>query len=838
MGTFVRDLHASFRALCKRPGMVAVVVVSLGFGIGAATTVFSVANAFLFRTGTGFARPEGVVSIGATSDDGSLHRQLSFPDFTDLAASADAVEDAAAFGFDACNLEARGWTGQVLAQVVTDGYFRLLDAQPVLGRTFLPEETRPGNAAPVVILGEDLWQRRFAGAADVIGRSIRLNGMPFTIVGVARRELSSPILGARPDLLMPVGVPGASPRRSVEELGRRNDRNFMVLARLRPGRTHTELRAQLATLAARLRAQDPEAWTLEGDRARELSALPEAEARLLPGLRQVVAGASGLFLAIAALVLLIACSNLAGLFLARAHERRREMAVRAALGAGRWRQVRLLLTECGLLAAVGGLCGLAVAHVTSQALRAMSLPVGMPLHFDFRLDARVVLFCLATTVAATLAFGLGPALRGSRVDVTTALKQGCDGVAGRRRLGRGGTRRVLVVLQVAASALLLTLAMLMIRSLQGATRLDLGFDTSRIAVMSKELAQHRFDRPALVAEAMRLRDRLAGLPGVESAAVARATELSLMTLAARDREVQPLGETTAETRLDVSSNAVSPGYLEMLRIPLLRGRTLAATDSTGAPLVAVVNETFARRVFPDREPLGQRFEVREPVLDRPGVTLSRTFEVIGVTRDGKYADIDETPSPYFWTSLVQDPEGKAPVVAVLVKGSRSAAEMVELLRREVPPDPAEMVLQPPTTLASAVDVQLIHLRVLGRALGVAGLFGLGLAAVGIYGVLSFLLAQRTREVAIRVALGAEHGRVLRDTLGDGLRAVGLGLAIGLPLAVAIGHAARSQLFGVGPADPMALGAVTLVVALAAAAACAVPARRALRIDPMQILRAE
>lgn len=835
MTTFVRDLHASIRALLKRPGMVAVVVLSLGFGVGGATLVFSVANAFLFRTSTAFAQPEGVVSIGASSDDGTPHRQLSFPDIRDVEAAVDAVQDVAAFGFDACNLEDRGWSGQVLAQVVTGGYLRLLGTQPILGREFLPEETQPGRAAPVVIIGEDLWRRRFAGAPDVLGRAITLNGLPFTVVGVAGRELSSPVLGARPDLLMPVGVPGASPRRSVEELGRRNDRNYFLLARLKAGRTLAELRAQLAALAGRLRVDDPQSWTLEAGRPRELSALPEREVRLLPGLRQVVAGVSGLFLAIAALVLLITCSNLAGLFLARAHERRRELAVRAALGANRWRQVRLLLTEGGLLAALGGLCGLGAAHLASQALRSMSLPVGMPLHFDFRVDLRVVLFCLATTVLAGLAFGLGPALRGSRVNVTTALKQGGNG-PGRRE--RGGSRRTLVVLQVAASALLLVLAMLAVRSLHGAARLDLGFDTSRIAVMSKELAQHRFDRPALAAEALRLRDRLAALPGVEAAAVARSTELSIMTLAARDRQVRPLDSRAGDLALEASSNAVSPGYLEMLRIPLQRGRALAATDAVGAPLVAVVNETFARQAFPDREPLGRRFEVREPVLDRPGVVATRTFEVVGVTRDGKYADIDETPSPYFWTSLVQDPEGRAPVVAVLVKGGRSAAEMVELLRREVPPDPAEMVLQPPTTLASAVEVQVIHLRVLIRVLGITGLFGLALAAVGVYGVLSFAVAQRTREVAIRVALGAEHRRVLADTLGGGLRSVALGLAIGLPLAVAIGHAARSQLFGVAPADPLTLGLVVAVVVTAAALACAVPARRALRIDPMHTLRAE
>lgn len=835
MTTFVRDLQASIRTLRSRPGMVAVVALSLGFGVGAATLVFAVANAFLFRTSTAFAQPEGVVSIGASSDDGTPHRQLSFPDARDIEAAVDAVEDVAAFGFDACNLEDGGRTDQVLAQVVTGGYQRLLGMQPILGRAFLPEETQPGSASPVVVLGEDLWRRRFAGAPDVLGRAITLNGLPFTVVGVVGRELSSPVLGARPDLLMPVGVPGASPRRSVDELGRRNDRNYFLLARLKTGRTLAELRAQLAALAGRLRSEDPQGWTLEAGRPRELSALPEREARLLPGLKQVVAGVSGLFLAIAALVLLIACSNLAGLFLARAHERRRELAVRAALGASRWRQARLLLTECGLLAALGGLCGLLAAHLASQALRSLPLPVGMPLHFDFRVDLRVVLFCLATTVLAALAFGLGPALRGSRVDVTAALKQGGTG-AGRR--GRGGSRRTLVVLQVAASALLLALAMLAVRSLHGSTRLDLGFDTSRIAVMSKELSLHRFDRPALAAEAMRLRDRLAALPGVEAAAVARATELSIMTLATRDRQVRPLDGPAGELALDASSNAVSPGYLEMLRIQLLRGRTLAATDAVGAPLVAVVNETFARRAFPDQEPLGRRFEVREPLLDQPGVVATRTFEVVGVTRDGKYADLDETPSPYFWTSLVQDPDGRAPVVAVLVKGSRSAAEMVELLRREVPPDPAEMVLQPPTTLASAVEVQVIHLRVLIRVLGIAGVFGLALAAVGVYGVLSFAIAQRTREVAIRVALGAEHRRVLADTLGGGLRAVALGLAIGLPLAVAIGQAARSQLFGVAPADPLTLGLVVVVVVTAAALACAVPARRALRIDPMHTLRAE
>ncbi len=835
MMTLTRDIEASIRALRKRPGMVAVVVISLGFGIGAATTVFSVANAFLFRTGTGFARPDGVVSIGATADDGSPHRQLSFPDFRDLEATVDSVEDAAAIGFDAANVSDREIPGQLLAQVVTHGYFRLLERQPVLGRTFRPEEMTPGRAAPVAIISEEMWRRRFAGAPDVLGRSLTLNGVPFTVVGVAGRELSSAMLAARPDVLIPVGVPGASPRRSVEELERRADCNFMVLARLRPGRTMAELEARLAVLAERLRREHPDEWTLQGGQPRALTALPQAEARLLPGVRGAVAGVSGLLLAIAGLVLLIACSNLAGLFLARAQERRRELAVRAALGAGRWRQVRLLLTECGLLALLGGAAGLAAAHVASRMLRGMSLPLGMPLRFDFQVDARVVLFALLTTVLATLAFGLGPALAGSQVDVASAMKQGASTPTGGHRW-RGGSRRALVVLQVAGSALLLTVATLFVRSLAGAADLELGIDTGGVAVMSKEIAAHRFDRPALVAEALDLRDRLAALPGVESAAVAGAVELSIMTLSTRDRKVQAVGR--AGDGLDVASNAVSSGYLEMLRVPLLRGRTHDDRDGVGAPLVAVVNEAFARRVLADAEPLGQRFEVREPVLDRPGATLARTFEVVGVTRDGLYIDIDEPHLPYFWTALVQDPEGRAPVVAVLVKGSRDAAEMVELLRHEVPPDPAEIVLQAPTTLAAAVDVQRLHLRVLSRVLGVAGAFGLGLAAVGIYGVLSFLLAQRTREVAIRVALGAEPKRVLAETLGDGLSAVVLGLAIGLPLALAIGVAASSQLFGVAPTDPVTFAGVTLGVLVVAALATVVPARRALGVDPMQTLRAE
>jgi predicted permease len=396
---------------------------------------------------------------------------------------------------------------------------------------------------------------------------------------------------------------------------------------------------------------------------------------------------------------------------------------------------------------------------------------------------------------------------------------------------------MLVAAQVAGSLVLVAGAALFLRSQQGAMEMDLGFDPERIAVTSKRLAPEEYTPEAGLQYVRELMGRLSALPGVEEAQAARGVELTFLGAFNSEGEVRPEGTGhTSGTAVTAHSNAVTPGYLRMLKVPLLRGRTLQDGDAAGAPAVAVVNQTFARRLWPDGEALGQRFSRRRKTegTHERGWNL-QTFEVVGVTRDGKYLDIDDGPTPYFWTSLYQD---YSPHLAILVRGIASAETMVPLLRREVPLAENELSLMPPSTLSGALDLQRLHLRVASTVLGWGGLFGLVLAVIGIYGIVSFAVTQRGHELAIRMAIGAQRGQVLRMVLRDGLALAVVGLGAGVTVLVPLAWLVRSQLFGIGPADPVALGASAAVILSAALAASLIPASRATRIDPMRTLRDE
>lgn len=826
------SLRYTLRTLRKAPLAVAVTVASLAVGIGATTSVFSIANTFLFRPGGGIGDPERVVAVYTSKGSGSPHGPMSYPDFESVAAAVDALDGVTAFGLDA--MPDGAGAGLLLTQVVAGNFFDVLEIHPALGRGFRAEESVVGEALPVTVISHDLWQSRFAGEPGVLGRSIELGGRPYTVIGVAPRGLGSRIFGLKPDLWIPLGIPGASARRSLAELERREDRDYMVLGRLRQGATMNQLQAQLDVVAARLRSEHPGPWVDDSGRGRAFSVLSERESRLPPGARTVIGVVATFLLGVAGMILLIACANLAGLFLARAGGRARELAVRLALGAGRRRLVGLLLAESLVLALCGGAGGLALTHLANRAMQSVSLPLGLPvLKFDAALDWRVLAFALVVTILASLAFGLGPALAGARVDLVGSLKG--DARSGGRRTGRWGLRNLLIVVQVAASLALLAGAALFLRSMQGAATMDLGLDPERIAVMGKALRPEQYS-PEEGRQYMRdLAARLRASSGVEDVQMARGVELTLLGVEAAER-IAAGGGSVPDTAPEAHCNAVTPGYLAMLQVPLLRGRLLEPSDVEGAPLVAVVNETLADRLWPDGEALGQRFTVRgRAAREAEGARPDRTYEVVGITRNGKYLDIDDRDVAYFWTSLDQDYSSR---FAVLVKGRPDAQAMVQVLRREVEVSSAELGLVPPDSLASMLELQVLHLRLASRAMGWGGGFGLFLAIIGVYGVVSVVVSQRSHEMAVRMALGAGSGAVFRLVVGDGMRLAAVGVAVGLAVAVPLAFAARSQLFAMSPLDPLALGGSALVIILAALGASALPALRVRRIEPVEVLRGD
>ena len=840
----LQDLRVGLRSLRKSPAAVIITVVSLGFGVGAVTTVFSITNGLLFHLPVGLSDPESLVTVYTSRDDGGVHGNSSFPDYLSVVEEIDALEDVAAFGMRGFALGGESVSEPILAEEVTGNFFAVTGIRPVLGRAFLPEETEIGSVEPVAVISHDLWLRRFGGTSGVLGQSIRLNGKTFTVVGVAQEGIVSRMAPVKPDAWIPVGIPGSRSERRVEALTQRDSRHFVVLGRMREGVSIGQVQAQLSVLSENLHGEYSDLWNDDADQTRVLTAVRERDSRINPRARRLLTGITVFFLVAAGLILLIACSNVATLFLARAGRRRQEMAIRVSIGASRRRLVGLLLTEGLIPGLVGGAVGVLLASYAAGAMESLSLPLNIPLNFDISIDYRVLIFALVVSVGASLLFGLIPALEASRPDLVSSLKGESRGMGRTARgsaLRRLGLRNFMVVVQCAASLVLVVGAALFLRTLQGATTMDLGLNPERVAVMTKSLPEAEYSPDVGLQFYRELRTRLSALPEVVDAQLSRCLELTFLQMdCTSDLEVtggdlvaggSGSGESPAFLR-----NSVTPGYLEMLQIPLLRGRTLQEGDGPGAPLVAVVNETFAERLWSGRDPLGRQFTVTlSQGSTGDGSPEERSLTVVGVTRDGKYEDFDDERIPYFWTSLYQD---YTSTVAVSLKGAVSAEAMVPLLRESVALDPGEAPLMGPSTLESQISIQFIHLRIVSKVLGWGGAFGLILAAIGIYGVVSVAVTERTREMAIRLAMGAEQLQVIRRVAGGGMGLAVVGLLIGLAVVLPLAHLLRSVLYGVGAVDPWALGGGIGVLALSALVASVIPARRATRIDPMKILREE
>jgi len=839
LGTFLQDFRFGVRILRKSPAVVIVTIVSLAFGVGAVTTVYSVVNGLLFHPPVGLADPQGLVTLYTSGDGGNLYGGTSFPDYLDITEEIDALEDAAAFGIRGFTLDGESESETILAEEVTGNFFAVTGIQTTLGRGLLPEETEIGGVHRVAVISHDLWIRRFGRASDVLGETLRLNGESFMVVGVAPEGVVSRRVPVRPDAWVPIGTPGARSERRTEALADRNIRPFLVLGRLREDATLDQVQAQISVLSERLHGEYAEIWTDEQDQARILTAVEERHSRINPRARPLLAGIAVFFLGAAGLILLIACSNVATLFLARAGRRRQEMAIRLSIGATRRQLVGLLLVEGLIPGLAGGGLGVFLASVALSRIESISIPLNIPINLDVSIDLRVLLFALVVSLAATLLFGLVPALNASKPTLSPSLKGDVRRI-GRPAKGKGRLRpnlqNMMVVVQCAASLVLIVGAALFLRTLQGATTMDLGFNPEGVAVMTRSLPQFE-DSPENGIQYFRdLRDRLSALPGVTHAELSRALELTLFQSDNEIRVVVPGSDAGLDDPPRVLRNSVTPGYLEMLQIPLLRGRLLRETDGPDAPLVAVVNETFAHRFWPGQDPVGRQFRV--PVTTDPGSAESaegRSVTVVGMVEDGKYEDFDDGPIPYFWTPLYQD---YSPLVAVSLKGTGPAETMVPLLHEFVELDPGEVPLVSPTTLESQVAVQFIHLRIATTVLGWGGAFGLILAAIGIYGIVSVAVTERTREMAIRVALGADRNQVVRRVAGGGLMLSVAGLATGLAIVLPLAHLLRSVLYGVGAIDPLALGGGIGVLVLSALFASVIPAKRVTRMDPMKILREE
>jgi predicted permease len=829
MENLARDLHFAFRTLRKVPGVAIVTVTSLGLGIALSSIVFAVANGFLFGGPGPVEDPESLAVVYTSEPGGRLYGETSFPDYLDMAAQAQVLEDLTAHRAGVVTLGDPDMRERILVELVTGGFFDVLGVQPALGRGFLPEETVQGSAERVVVLSHGAWQEKYGGDPGILGRVLELDGAPFTVIGVAPEGLKGRFFQFEVDGWLPLGIPGGTYRATPERMADRGERQFILMGRLAPGRTLEEAQAELSVLAARFHEEHGILWEDQRGRPRTITVLSDVEARVPPDGRLPLLGAAGLLLAGALLILLLACTNVASLLLARAHRRAREMAIRTSLGAGRGRLVRMLLTESLLLALLGGALGLYLTSLATGYLGAVPLPLDVPLRFEFDVDGRVVLFTLLVSICAALMAGIGPAFQGSKADITLALKSHSGGVGGRGR--RLSLRKLLVVGQVFAATLLVVGAGLATRSLQASTTYDPGLDPDRVAILWKEPPPQPLDPGALREYFTEAADRVASHPEVESVALSRVAEAHvLMEDFATALVERPDGD-PVRTRF----NAVTPGYMEMLSIPVARGRSIQPGDREGALPVAVVNETFVERYLSGSSGLGEQFRVAaffdlESRQDRPPVV----FEVVGVVANTA-ASPGTSDEPYFWTSFYQD----LPVRAVFhAEGRTSAEEAVPVLRQEVPPDPGEFTLIEAGAYRDYVEYRFLGHRIVSRVLGFAGAFALVLALIGVFGIVSFAVSQRLREMAIRQAMGARKSQVVRAVLMDGLRPTGAGILLGLMAAVPLAFLARSALLGVAPLDPVSVGGGSLLLVLASLVAGVVPARRLVWARPMEVLREE
>jgi predicted permease len=820
-----QDLRYGLRLLLKQPGFTLAAVFTLSLGIGANTGVFSLANALLLRS-LPVPQPEQLVTVGR--GDG-LGEPLSYPDFVALRARNEVLSGLAAAHFAEVSFGNGSRSELLRAELVSSDYFDVLRVRPALGRGFLPEEER--SAQPVAVLSYALWQSRFGGDAQIIGKTITLHRQRYTVIGIAPAEFNGMTEMFRTDLWLPLQMlPQARPMFQTS-LSNRHDQLFAAIGRLKAGVPLIEAQTALETINRQFElAEPPPAARRQNPNEDRSLKLEHPQGVPLPHFRRRAQLATALLFVVVGIVLVIACANVANLLLARATVRRKEIAVRLALGASRFRLLRQLLTESALLGLLGGGGGVLLAFWLNRVLMALEppLPESWGFRLDLQLDATVLGFTLLLALVVSLLFGLAPALAASKPDVVHALKDE-TGAPGHRGWFRQFTlRNVLVVAQLAVSLVLLIAAGLFIRSLQQMQKVDPGFQTANRLALSFNLQQEGYDEARGREFARQLVERVRALPGVQSAALTNFLPLGFMRLA------EPVTIDGRATPPDarppfVAAQRVGLDYFRTIGTPLVRGRDFTPQDSANAPAVAIINEAMARRFFPNEDPLGERLRIGDPDSN------PQPREIIGIVKDTLIRSIAEEPMTVTYRPLAQQP---STWLTLLVHTAGNPQALLTAVRREVQALDENLPAQEIKTLEEIVAFSFWPMRMGAGLVGGFGLLGLLLASVGLYGVMSFAVAARTREIGVRMALGAERRDVLRLIIGQGLTLAVIGVGVWLLLAFVVTRVLQRFLFGIGATDPLTFGGVALLLTLIALLACALPARRATQVDPLVALRHE
>jgi predicted permease len=832
MEQILKDFRFGIRSLLKRPGFTAIAVLTLALGIGANTAIFSVVNATLMQP-LPVNDPERLVFV-FNGPAGSL---FSYLDYAALRDQNNVFDGLIAWGGIAASLNSGDQTDLVNGAIVTGNFFEVLGVRARLGRTISTEDDKTPGAHPVAVISDRLWQGRFAGDPNVVGRQLLLNGNTFTVIGVLPTGFEGLQLGVLTDLYVPTMMQatmrppraGYSGEMNPDLLQVRNARWLNSVGRLKPGVSAQQAQSSLAPIVKQLE----ETYRIIPSRGVSVSALSEG---INPQTQQQLSSVARLLMAVVGIVLLIACANVANLLLARSSVRTKEIAVRLAIGATRWQIVRQLLTEGVLLATLGGAAGLVLAWWSTRSLRAAPPPAGsLPITPQFSIDWRVLLFTLGLSLFAGIVFGLAPALRASRPALIPALKD--DAAAFFERTRTFNLRNLLVVTQVALSVVLLIGAGLFLRSLQQARMIDPGFDAEKIVTLPLNINLLRYTRPQGREFYRQVIERVEAIPGVESASLARIAAVSGNTSvrslliegrAGTDNAFRREGAAPASgDDQSVSSNVVGPRYFQTMRIRMLQGRDFEARDTEDHPLVVIVNEAFVRRHFPSEEPLGKRLSFN--------ATQGPWREIVGVVGTSKYVSLGENPTPIAYIPLLQNHETG---MTLHVRTIGEPSSVAGAIRNEVQSLEKNLPLGNPELMSERVANSLYAARMGAILLAVFGGLALLLASIGLYGVMSFAVSRRTREMGIRMALGARPVDVFRLVLRQGMTLVVIGLVFGLLVAAMVTRLLASFLYGVSTSDALTFTAIPVLLTLVALLACFLPARKATKVEPLVALRYE
>lgn len=824
MKSVVRDLKYALRLLVKTPGFAVIAILSLGLGIGANTTVFTLIHTVFFRS-IPVSNPDELLFVFTKDEKNNAAQngfglvpvsRLNFDDFRERNRSFSGLASLLAVQMSlAHNHEPELLNGQL----VSGNFFDVVGIQAAQGRTFIAEEDGAPGAHPVVVLSHDFWSRRFAADRSMIGKTIKLNGLEFTVIGIGPEGFRGIQNVGSTDFW----VPRAMYRQVLNGLflewyDSRRALTHAVLGRLKPGVTRLQADGEIQAIAKQLQEEYP-----KENEARSAASVPLLEAQLPPNLRPLFTTAGAVLMAIAAIVLLIACANLANLLLARATTRSREMAVRLSLGAARSQLVRQLLTESVVLSVLGGVVALLIARWGLDYLWSFRPPFFPENALDLSFQPTVLFFSFLISLATGVLFGLVPAIQSTRPALADAMKsrgQAGTGASGLR------LRNALVVAQIALSVVALIGTGLFLRSLAGIQSVDPGFDVDHTLVMSlnpgslgyREENSREYFRQAL--------ERVRSVPTVEGAAFATNPPLAGVFLRTTYAEGQASTADSASGRLTMTTS-ITPQYFATMKIPLIKGRDFVDSDQPNGQPVVIINETMARRFWPNEEALGKRIHFFNEE--------NRLREIVGVVKDSKYANVGEDPTAFIYLPLSQN-FSSAATLHVRVTGSPE--QVVGQIRKEVQALDSNIPIVNILTMRQTINVSLWAARMAVSLLGVFGVLALTLAAIGIYGLMSYNVAQRAQEIGVRIAVGAQKSDVLRMVLRQSFLLVAVGIALGVVGALGLGRAASNLLFGISPTDLTTYAGISALLLVVAMAASYLPARRGTRVDPLIALRSE